>query len=159
MIKYVVAFATLIFVVSACGSDPVAERNKTVSEVKKSTYSTDKSSSGLVGCWQLSKFTYNLKNIDNESKWVTEKNGSLLVLRDDGKFMKWFGDYGDNGNFELRDDSLFLNLKRGDGSTKYKLDSLTSFEMIISNKDEFVPILKYRRLSKEVYDIWKVKFK
>ena len=157
MFKYVIASMVLALMTSACGSDPINQRNESISDRDSQIISANKPPR-LVGCWQLSKFGFNLKDIDNESKWVAEKNGYLLVLREDGKFMKWFGDYMDVGTFETHNDSLFLNRKGGHEIEAFRLDALTSSEMIVTNENEFVPIQKYKRLSEKSYTIWKVKF-
>lgn len=151
----IIAFGIILF--SSCLTNTPVKKKKESGHKEKNKTNSIVKPPRLVGCWQISKFAHNLNDFDDESKWITE-NGALMILRDDGRFMKWFGDYGDNGSFELHNDSLFFNLKGGYGTTKYKLVSLTAFEMILTNKDEFVPILKYRRLSQVSYDIWKARF-
>lgn len=158
MFKYVIASTVLALITSACGSDSINQKKESISDDHYSKVISVNKPPQLVGCWQLSKFGFSLKDIDNESKWVAEKNGALLVLRDDGKFMKWFGDYMDVGTFEIHNDSLFLDRKGGDEIDAFKLDTLTPSEMIITSENAFVPIEKYKRLSEKSYSIWKAKF-
>lgn len=155
MVKYALVLAA-VFAFSACESGSAKERNGSVSKQRNQVDPIDEPP-GILGCWQLSKVGYNLKDIKDESKWHDQSEHTILLLRIDGKYKKWYGDYGDSGDFELRNDSLFLNGKNNEVSDVCRVYRLTSSDMVLTRENSPMKIEKYQRASRKSFDFWNSK--
>lgn len=137
-----------------------SEKNKVKSNKRGNITvdSVDKSKT-LIGAWVLIAMGNSISEVVKQAsnKELSLNGRPILVLRNDGRFMQWFGDYGDTGDFKSKNDSLFLHTK--DEPESYKLYKFTSNELILINHKKFVPVLIYRKLSYDAYVLWKSKFK
>jgi hypothetical protein len=153
MFKFIVALILLPLLFFACNSSQKEDVSDSNSQEIDLTDSISERA-GIVGCWRLSKIGFNLDDINDESKWQVETSGTVLLLRDDGKFMKWFGDYMDIGDFRINGDTLLLDQKNLEENEKFNVVLLNSSELILTRENRSIQIEAYEKQEQDVYEFW-----